>query len=200
MQREIGEDTRGVDGADDDGDLAWRRHRFRALYDASHDDLWRYCLHRAANTEEAEDVLNETFTVAWRRFDAIPPGDQARAWLFGVARRQLQSGWRKYRRNDRLRDRLVANAAVRVSGDSIVDPAHDPAVAASDGSEAVLRALAALNQRDQEILRLAAWEELPHNEIAELLGCSENAVAIRLHRARKRLTKAIGRIDKGMQP
>ena len=62
--------------------------------------------------------------------------------------------------------------------------------------------LARLNEADREILLLAAWEELSTTEIAAVLGCSVNAAALRLHRARKRLTKvyekensATGHID-----
>jgi RNA polymerase sigma-70 factor (ECF subfamily) len=46
-----------------------------------------------------------------------------------------------------------------------------------------------LRPADQEILRLAAWEELPHDQISRLLGCSVAAVDQRLHRAKKRLAK-----------
>ena len=44
-----------------------------------------------------------------------------------------------------------------------------------------------LGQADREVLRLAAWEELQPAEIAAVLGCSANAAAVRLHRARQRL-------------
>jgi DNA-directed RNA polymerase specialized sigma24 family protein len=44
-----------------------------------------------------------------------------------------------------------------------------------------------LSSKDQELLRLVLWEELSHSEAGEVLGCSANAVAIRLHKARRRL-------------
>jgi len=171
-----------------DSDASWRRHRFRMLYDANYDDLWRYCLRRAANAEEAEEALNETFTVAWRRLDIVPTGDEARPWLFGVARNQLRSGWRKYNRGAELRDRLVQRREVR--------HAEDPADQVADGTSTILVALTTLREKDQEILRLAAWEELPHAEIATIVGCTENAVAIRVHRARGRLATAIAKQHK----
>ena len=55
----------------------------------------------------------------------------------------------------------------------------------------VLRALDSLQPDDQEILRLAAWEELTSAQIAEVLGCSRGAAKVRLHRARQRLTAAL---------
>jgi RNA polymerase sigma-70 factor (ECF subfamily) len=66
--------------------------------------------------------------------------------------------------------------------------AAEPATAAGNvGPSGVLDALTALRPEDQEILRLAAWEDLGPAEIAIVLGCSANAAALRLSRARKRL-------------
>jgi DNA-directed RNA polymerase specialized sigma24 family protein len=54
-------------------------------------------------------------------------------------------------------------------------------------------ALATLSPADQELLRLVAWEELGNREVAQVLGISANAVAIRLHRARSRFAAALDR-------
>ena len=55
----------------------------------------------------------------------------------------------------------------------------------------VLSALAGLRPDDREVLRLAAWEGLDPREMGLVLGCSPNAAAIRLHRARRRLQEAM---------
>lgn len=60
----------------------------------------------------------------------------------------------------------------------------------------MLAALSRLRPPDQEILRLAVWEELPHRDIAAILGCSESSVAVRLHRARIRLGREIGKEER----
>jgi RNA polymerase sigma-70 factor (ECF subfamily) len=54
---------------------------------------------------------------------------------------------------------------------------------------AVMQAALQLSRRDREVLNLAAWEGLPHREIAEILGCSIAAVDQRLHRAKQLLAK-----------
>ena len=51
--------------------------------------------------------------------------------------------------------------------------------------------MARLSADDRELLRLTAWEQLTRDEIATVLGCSANAVAIRLHRARRRLERLL---------
>ena len=57
--------------------------------------------------------------------------------------------------------------------------------------QAVLAALVRLAPNEQEVLRLALWEDLPHREIGAVLGCSENGAANRLHRARRRLSEEL---------
>jgi RNA polymerase sigma-70 factor (ECF subfamily) len=56
---------------------------------------------------------------------------------------------------------------------------------------ALHEALASLDADDREILRLWAWEQLPPREIAVVLGISANAAAIRVHRAKSRLSTAL---------
>ena len=62
-------------------------------------------------------------------------------------------------------------------------------------AEVVLAAMAELRPKDREILLLAAWEGLSHAEIGTVIGCSENASAIRLHRARQRLSEVSAKED-----
>jgi RNA polymerase sigma factor (sigma-70 family) len=63
-------------------------------------------------------------------------------------------------------------------------------------SRLVITALESLGRSDQEILRLAAWEELPHAEIADVLGISVHAVRQRLHKAKKRLAKSYDSLER----
>jgi RNA polymerase sigma-70 factor (ECF subfamily) len=55
----------------------------------------------------------------------------------------------------------------------------------------VVAALKQLRPDDREILRLVAWEGLTNAELAVALRCSQNAVSIRLHRARRRLVEQL---------
>ncbi len=158
-----------------------RVERFRIIYDAAYDDVWAYCRRRAP-AAAAEDAAAETFTVAWRRLDDVPPPPGARPWLFGVARRVLANQRRGDQRRQRLHLRLVHDSSRRVAA----TPA-DQGV----GLSTVMEALGTLSDDDQELLRLVAWEGLDNAEVAVVLSCSAGNVAVRLHRARKRLAKAL---------
>jgi RNA polymerase sigma-70 factor (ECF subfamily) len=65
-----------------------------------------------------------------------------------------------------------------------------------DEREVVRIALGQLRPKDQELLRLAEWEDLAPPQLAQIFGCSSNAIAIRLHRAHKRFSQALEAIDR----
>jgi RNA polymerase sigma-70 factor (ECF subfamily) len=156
---------------------------FRRAYEAGFEPLLGYALRRVEQPADAADVVAETFLVAWRRRHEIPPGGEARLWLFGVARRVLanhhRGGVRRERLGDRLRQRITAVFA------------GDP------GSEvperlAVRDALNRLGELDREVLLLTVWEGLEPREAATVLGVTPAAVRTRLSRARARLRELVG--------
>jgi RNA polymerase sigma-70 factor, ECF subfamily len=151
--------------------------RFEALYRECADQVYGYVRRRAA-PEAADDVFNETFLIVWRRLDDVP--DQALPWLLGVARRVLANRRRTESRMAALRHRLATS-----------EPQRAAAAPADDLSDRVRQALAGLPERDRELLMLIAWEGLRVNEAAEVLGVRSGTLAVRLHRARKRLAEAL---------
>jgi RNA polymerase sigma-70 factor (ECF subfamily) len=64
----------------------------------------------------------------------------------------------------------------------------------------VLVALDSLSPADRELLRLIAWEQLSATEAGYVLGCSEAAARVRLHRARGRLARAVTRLEQSERP
>jgi RNA polymerase sigma-70 factor (ECF subfamily) len=150
---------------------------FDALYLAHRDDVWRYLRRRSAS--EPEDLTTEVFLVAWRRRSELPAAPLP--WLYGVARKVLANDRRGGLRRDALTERAGAHAAFA---------APDPAEAFGVRDE-LWRALAALNDRDRELVLLVAWEGLSLAEAAAALGCRSGTAAVRLHRARRRLQTAL---------
>lgn len=159
--------------------------RFELVFERHHRAVLAYALRRMPTEADAEDVVSETFAIAWRRFDRAPDPEAALPWLLAIARRVLANHHRSHDRRSRLDLRLR-----RESVAPMVAPAVDSV--ASD-------ALDRLPPDDRELLRLLAWEGLSQAEAGSVLGVSENAVAIRLHRARKRFAEELGRL-KGSEP
>jgi RNA polymerase sigma factor (sigma-70 family) len=158
-----------------------RTARFEALYAVTFSHILGYAVRRCECPEDAADVAAETFAIAWRRMDAVPPGDQARLWLYGVARKVLANHRRGIARRRGLSAALAAEVADLY--------ARSPEDSAEFGT--VGQIFGDLPDDDRELLSLVAWEGLDPGEIAGVLGCSRNAVRIRLHRARKRLARAL---------
>ena len=80
---------------------ARRVARFEELWDELFPRVLGYALRRT-DQEEARDVGAETFTVAWRRLEDVPAGDDALPWLLATARKQLANR----RRRDETRSRV----------------------------------------------------------------------------------------------
>jgi RNA polymerase sigma-70 factor (ECF subfamily) len=155
--------------------------RFSALFARAYPQLRRWAHHRGIRGADADDLVAEVFTIAWRRFDDIP-ADAAIPWLYGVARNVVRNHQRGVRRRAAL--------ALVVPPATPVPPPDEPADA-----EVIRVALAALRDDDREILRLVAWDELDVADLPLALGCSASAARVRLHRARKRFAEAVTRAE-----
>lgn len=151
--------------------------RFETLFTDHQRPVLAYAMRRTSTLADAEDVAAETFTIAWRKLEAIPA--DALPWLYAVARRVLAN----QRRGRSRRERLAALLRV--------DDVPTPLRAGEDHEGPAFVALGSLPPADQEVLRLVAWEDLGNREIAAVLGVTPNAVAIRLHRARARFANAL---------
>ena len=150
------------------------RQRFEGIYADHYEPVLRYCLRRS-NREDALDAAAETFTIAWRRYQAIPDGREL-PWLYGIARNVLRHQRRSAGRES------GALARLRSDIDPVAGSVEDLAVEHAEIDD-VLSALVRLNEGDREIIQLAAWEDLDRTEIATALGCSPNAASKRLRRA-----------------
>jgi RNA polymerase sigma factor (sigma-70 family) len=160
------------------GEQSSEEDRFRSLFELRYPAIYSYVLRRLGpSSNDVVDVTAQVFAVAWRRRTHIPKSPEDLPWLYGVARRIVSRHRRSTQRRQRLEDRLVNEAGVQ--GDTETSP--DPEILR------VRAAISRLRSKDQELLKLVLWEELTHAQVGVVLGCSTNAVAIRLHKARNRL-------------
>jgi RNA polymerase sigma-70 factor (ECF subfamily) len=155
-----------------------RRQAFEELFNAHYWSVRAYVLRRGP-TAVAEDVVAETFLVAWRRLDSL--GDDPLPWLLGVARRVLANQQRAERRRGALSARLQAVFSAQV-------PAWEPPPEMSDE---LATAMVRLSPSEREALLLVAWEGLEPGRAAKAAGCSPTAFRARLHRARRHVAAAL---------
>jgi RNA polymerase sigma-70 factor (ECF subfamily) len=154
------------------------RERFEQLFRSHHAAVHSFIRRRMA-PEGVEDVVSETFLVAWRRLGDVP--EEPLAWLLGVARNVIATKLRGEARRLRLQARAEAEYQ-SPAAEQLPGPADTGLITA---------ALRRLNEADREALTLIAWDGLTPSQAAAVLGIPVNRFRVRLHRAGKRLRWAL---------
>jgi RNA polymerase sigma-70 factor, ECF subfamily len=161
---------------------------FGEIFDRHFEAIFGY-LARRASRDEAADLANETFRLAFaarQRFD--PSRESARPWLYGFATNVFRHHLRSRGRQDRTFQRAATATASPTSLDI------DRAVARIDAERVwprVAIALAALPADEADALILLAWEGLTYTAIATATGVPVGTVRSRINRARSRLRELI---------
>jgi RNA polymerase sigma-70 factor, ECF subfamily len=155
------------------------QHRFEAIYGEEAEAVLRYLRYRVG-PDEAEDMVAETFAVAWQKLDQVP--DPPRAWLLAAARR-VSANHLRSRRRRRAHEvgALDETLTTGILDSESVDRRRD-----------LVTALKKLSSQDREAILLVTWYDLTHAEAAASMECSTTAFAVRLHRARRRLGAVLG--------
>ncbi|MDJ0664605.1 MAG: sigma-70 family RNA polymerase sigma factor [Acidimicrobiia bacterium] len=164
-------------------DLA--EQRFQEIYRQHQRHVLGYFLRRTDATS-ARDGAAEAFLVAWRRIEDVPAGQSTLPWLYGVSRRVLANQRRSRDRHTALGRKLTGIGAPD-------EPSPEVVVLRRAEEGEMLDAVGKLRPEDQEILLLTVWEELPHAQVAEVVGTSAHAIAQRLHRITRQLARDLRR-------
>ena len=158
-----------------------QEERFVALWTRYAPRVLAYAL-RHVDADTAQDVVSETFLVAWRRQVSIP--DDPLPWLLVVARNTISNLRRSGHRQAR-----VASELERLR--QVAEPAVAADVLVAERS-AVLAEWAALTPKEREALLLTAWDGLSPGQAAKVAGCPLPTFRVRLFRARRRLQSGGG--------
>jgi RNA polymerase sigma-70 factor, ECF subfamily len=152
---------------------------FSDAFDRCAPSVLQFARRRLEDRDAAWDVVNETFTTAWRHWDRRPADGELLPWLYAIARNAVRDELRSAGRRSRLTARLSAASLARHTADSA-----DGVVLGRSVGEVFARLPAA----DREVLRLVAWEGLGDaRSVGLALGLSAATARVRIHRARRRL-------------
>jgi RNA polymerase sigma factor (sigma-70 family) len=160
---------------------------FATLFDRHATAVHRYLGRRVG--ELADDLLSETFLIAFRRRAAYRPERvEVRPWLIGIATNLVHG----HVRAERRRYRALARAAAEPET-SAADPGDSTDRLTAEALRGPLAgALAGLKARDRDALLLLAWGQLSYEEIAAVLDVPVGTVRSRLNRARRQTRAALG--------
>ncbi len=153
--------------------------QFTVLYDQHCRQVYAYVVSRAGR-QLAEEVVSEVFLITWRRLADVPA--PALPWLLTVARNVVTDQFRAARRQS-VAAELQAWASEPRAVSDVADEVTERLT--------VLNALATMSEADRELLTLLAWQGLTPRQAAEVVGCSTPTLFVRLHRARRRLERAM---------
>ena len=151
---------------------------FHEMYDGFNDEIFRFCLSKTRNRDEALDITQETFIKTWDYMRNNKKIDSARAFLYRIARNAIIDYYRKKKPSSL--DAMLDNETHH----ELPDPNVTPAGADLDRTELIHR-LKQLPEHHYEILVLRFIQELTIAEISKILGESENTISVRIHRALK---------------
>lgn len=166
---------------------AFHADAFAVLYEAHFGRLYGYLRYRLGDPTQAEDLTAEVFVRAWQKLPAHLSPERTLAWLFTTARHLLSDAGRG-------RVHAVPLEALAEERHPATASAEVQAVRAEDAL--LLRPyLAALADRERDIVGLRFVAGLRHREIARVLGISEGNVAKILHRTLGKLRMRMGEED-----
>ena len=151
--------------------LAAKEQAFIDLHTQHSARVFAYIACRINDRHRAEELAADVFRIAWQKQLSEPPGI---GWLLATARNVIGNEYKGRRRRQELVDRLADEAR-----------SQTPEEGNTGERAAVAGVLMQLRERDREVLMLSYWDDLTIAELAQALGCSPSAAAVRLHRARR---------------
>jgi RNA polymerase sigma factor (sigma-70 family) len=167
-----------------------RRLDIAALYARHCDELLVFLMRRTRDAEVALDLWGETFAqaLASRRRYRGHSDEEAAAWLFSIARRQLARYYRRGGAERRAMKRL-----------HIERPPLNPEIEAElirragldDLRQALTEAVATLPVDAREAIGLRILDELPYPDVAARLAISEQAARMRVSRGLRALARVL---------
>ncbi|MBV1848892.1 sigma-70 family RNA polymerase sigma factor [Catellatospora tritici] len=164
------------------GALAGDRDAFERLYRQYRPGLLAFVVRQVGDRHTAEDVVQETFLVAWRDLDKLRDPAALKTWLFSIAYRRAMSAAGRVSPGP-LPEELLADD----------DRARRPEFAAEqrEAYELVWNAAHALEPRQRAVLELTLRWDLSSREVGEVLGVGSAHAAVLVHRSRKALGSAV---------
>ena len=155
------------------GDPGERGHEaaFHELVDRYAQEMYRLALSLVGNAADAEDVVQETFSGAFRAMPGFGGRSSLRTWLSRILVNQAA----KWRRRRKVRRTILLDATAP-------GPSPEPGLRID-----VLATLETLSPEHREVIALREFQGMSYEEMAETLGVPRGTVESRLFRARQEL-------------
>ena len=156
-----------------------RQHKFEELVHAFSSDLFRFAYWMCKDKALAEDMVQETFSRAWKSLDSLQDAKAAKAWLITILRREIARYFERQPKNEQPLSEVE------------LDALRGPEGTESNGYFLLRRTIATLPADYREPFLLQVVDGYSCNEIAEILDIKPGAVMTRVFRARQKLREML---------
>jgi RNA polymerase sigma-70 factor (ECF subfamily) len=157
---------------------------FESLYKAFAQKVLNYLFRMTGSREEAEDLAQDTFILAFRKLATLKDPLRFQSWLFRIAQNNV---YQRYRGKKPILESIDEEDADELSGlQRLATPRLGPqeSVLSDELEEVILRAVASLPEKYKTVFVLSAIQKLSYNEISDIVGRSLASVKSDIHRAR----------------
>ncbi len=158
------------------------KDNFLTVYDAHADAVFRRCLFKTSDREVARDLTQEAFTRTWEYLQDGKEIDHMKGFVFRVANNLIKDHYKK-------KSATAMGEMENFDPQRIIDSLEN--ITAKSQVNQLLRELEDMKPADRDVLTLNIVEGFGPKTIAKIQDSRENTVAVRLHRARRRLREKL---------
>lgn len=154
--------------------------------------LYNYALKISGNSDDAQDLVQETYYKAYRHFDKFQSGTNSKAWMFMILKNSFINDYRKSKREPyKLDYEQIQNFYENVKSDRGQTNNLDKDFYNDLLDDELTAAIDQLPTKMREVFLLCDLDGNSYEETAELVGCPVGTVRSRLHRARHMLQETL---------
>ncbi|MCW8804374.1 MAG: sigma-70 family RNA polymerase sigma factor [Ignavibacteriaceae bacterium] len=154
--------------------------------------LYNYALKISGNSDDAQDLVQETYYKAYRHFDKFESGTNSKAWMFMILKNSFINDYRKSKREPyKLDYEQIQNFYENVKSDRAQENNLDKDFYNDLLDDELTKAIDQLPSKMREVFLLCDLDGNSYEETAELVGCPIGTVRSRLHRARHMLQETL---------
>jgi len=173
-------------------------HAFEQLVLRYQRGLYNVAFRISGNEADAADIVQEAFWAAWRKIKEFRGEAKLSTWLTSITVNQARTRWQQNRQK-RGREESLDDAAEEKRGAPLQIASEQPSalelLERSVLRELLERCIKALDQGFREVLVLRDMQEMPYDEVGQVLGLRDGTVKSRLFRAREAVRDCV---TKGM--
>lgn len=148
--------------------------------------LYWHLRHFTASHEDADDLLQDVFVKVWQTLPNFRGGSSFYTWLYRVATNEAISWLRKQKVRSALSfDRLDNFLSARVEADAYFD--------GDELQRELQKAIATLSGKQKQVFLLRYYDEMPYEQISEILGSSVGSLKVTYHNAYNKIKEILQR-------